>query len=292
MKKFARNIIYTLKYKFVQKKIRFEKVKSIEETINIIVDTGASVSRFGDGEFKWIDGIQQDSFQKDSYELSHKLKEVLVNKLDNHLVCITPAFYDLSNYERESRKYWKITLAKYGLKWREYLDNNRTYYNADISRPYISLVDKSNTYDHFNLLKKIWSQREILIVEGENSRLGVGNDLFQNSLNISRIIAPAQNAFDKYDEILKSVCKFSNNKLVLLALGPTATILAYDLAKKGFQAVDIGHIDIEYEWFLMGATSKVPVRGKEVNEVKTNELLELDDDIKDKYLSEIVEYIK
>ena len=27
----------------------------------------------------------------------------------------------------------------------------------------------------------------------------------------------------------------------LLALGPTATVLAYDLCKMGYQAVDIGH---------------------------------------------------
>ena len=37
---------------------------------------------------------------------------------------------------------------------------------------------------------------------------------------------------------------------MLIALGPTATILAYDLAEKGVQALDVGHIDIEYEWFL------------------------------------------
>lgn len=46
----------------------------------------------------------------------------------------------------------------------------------------------------------------------------------------------------------------------------TATVLAYDLAKNGYQAIDIGHIDIEYEWMLMGATEKIPVPGKFTNE--------------------------
>lgn len=35
-----------------------------------------------------------------------------------------------------------------------------------------------------------------------------------------------------------------------ILLDPTATVLAYDLAVQGFQAVDINHVDVEYEWFL------------------------------------------
>jgi hypothetical protein len=37
------------------------------------------------------------------------------------------------------------------------------------------------------------------------------------------------------------------DKLILIALGPTATVLAYDLAKKGYQAIDIGHLPSCYE---------------------------------------------
>lgn len=53
---------------------------------------------------------------------------------------------------------------------------------------------------------------------------------------------------------------------VLYALGPTATVLAYDLAKAGVQALDVGHINIEYEWFRMKATLKVPVPWRYENE--------------------------
>ena len=44
--------------------------------------------------------------------------------------------------------------------------------------------------------------------------------------------------------------KLSKNKLILIALGPTATVLSYDLYKLGYHVIDIGHADIEYEWFL------------------------------------------
>jgi hypothetical protein len=60
--------------------------------------------------------------------------------------------------------------------------------------------------------------------------------------------------------------------IVLMALGPIATIMAYDLAKLGILAIDIGHLDIEYEWFLMGATTKARVLGKYTYEAVYNKL--------------------
>ena len=42
--------------------------------------------------------------------------------------------------------------------------------------------------------------------------------------------------------------------LILISLGPTATVLAYDLSKLGYQAIDIGHTDLEYELLLRNET--------------------------------------
>jgi len=66
--------------------------------------------------------------------------------------------------------------------------------------------------------------------------------------------------------MLQEALKYSKDYLVLLAVGPTATVLAADLSSKGYQAIDIGHIDIEYEWYLHHATHKVPIKNKFVNE--------------------------
>ena len=58
----------------------------------------------------------------------------------------------------------------------------------------------------------------------------------------------------------------NKNKLILIALGPTATVLSYDLNKLGYQAIDIGHADIEYEWYLCKARGKISIKNKYVNE--------------------------
>lgn len=126
-------------------------------------------------------------------------------------------------------------------------------------------------------LKRIWENQEILIIEGEHTKLGINNDFFANAKGLKRIICPAKNAFSKYDEIMNAAKAIGKDKLILIALGPTATVLAYDLAKAGFWAVDVGHIDIEYSWFLEGKKDKSSVKGKFVNEAaeKLNEAANL-----------------
>ena len=124
------------------------------------------------------------------------------------------------------------------------------YGNQGISRFYLGLRDKGLSARILEKLKKIWDEKEILIIEGEFSRLGVGNDLFENAAGLSRLLCPAEDAFAKYDEILGAAKKYGKDKLILIALGPAATILSYDLARSGYWAIDIGHIDVEYMWML------------------------------------------
>ena len=71
-------------------------------------------------------------------------------------------------------------------------------------------------------------------------------------------------------------------------MGPTATILCYDLAKAGFWAVDIGHIDIEYMWFLRKATEKTPIPGRHVNEAEQQESLDLPEEYAENYIKSIL----
>ena len=82
----------------------------------------------------------------------------------------------------------------------------------------------------FNKLKSLWDSRDLVVVEGEKSRMGIGNNLFSNSNSIKRIICPSKNSFSKYKEILESVKEYEKDKLILISLGPTATFLAYDLS--------------------------------------------------------------
>lgn len=246
--------------------VQTPKVASLEDSINYIIQTHCSVSRLGDGEIKLIAG-RKLGFQDKNPILQKKMIEVLSKPIANHIVCLPDIFNNLSIYDSDSQKHWKKHLAFYRKYWYKYINKQTTFYNAFISRCYMMYQNPPMANRMFNLLKQIWQDKDVIIIEGEKSRLGVNNDLFNNTKSIKRILAPNRNAFNYYHPILEKVTQYDKTKyLILLALGPTATIMAYDLAKLGYQAIDIGHVDIEYEWFLIKATHKVPVHNKFVNE--------------------------
>ena len=260
-------------------------IMTLEETVETILKTGCSVSRFGDGEAKLVAGTDI-SFQRADPFAVNKLREVLSSDEPFHLVCLPDVFNDLSYMDADSAAHWKKHVAKYRRTWYSYLKADKTYGNAFVSRCYMMFNDKSRCRERFDLLRRLWDGRDILIIEGEKSRLGVGNDLFDNAASVKRILGPVSDAFSRYGELLRETVKNADGKLVLLALGPAATGLAFDLYRDGFQAIDIGHIDIEYEWFLSGAKYKTPVKNKYVNEAGAGSGVGNCDDAK--YLGEII----
>ncbi|MBQ3599718.1 MAG: SP_1767 family glycosyltransferase [Lachnospiraceae bacterium] len=241
-------------------------IRTIEETYEKIIKDKVSVSRFGDGEFKWMAQLPQNTFQKPSKKLQERLIEICKSDEENHIVCLSDTFGNLRKYNAYGREFWGCFMGMYRKKWMKFLKPGKVYYNTNMTRPYMDYLDKSPCEMRFQLLKKIWENRDVILVEGEKSRLGIGNDLFSTAKTVQRVLAPATDAFERYEKILEFVKQLPKDNLILIALGPTATVLAYDLAREGFQALDIGHVDVEYEWFRMGATSKVPLKNKYVNE--------------------------
>ncbi len=269
--KLVRNCIYYLLYYKNYKKItKNEKIHilSFDDTIHKIVNEGYSISRFGDGEFKWMLNIKQNSFQDSNEELTKRLKEVIQTDNKKILICLPDNLIDISNRTLESKAYWSKFCVKNFTQLKKYILSDKIYGNTNITRPYIGYKnkDKNLMKTKFDRLRLIWNKRDILIVEGEYTKLGIGNDLFKNSKSIKRIICPSKNAYENIKEIKEEIINNVENRLVLIALGPTATILAYDLGTLGIQAIDIGHVDIEYCWYLMGAKKKIKIDGKFVSE--------------------------
>lgn len=261
------NLEYELTAKIRDGKIRYPKILSWEKAVDEIVLRRKSISRFGDGEFDLMLG-KNNSFQDYDSELTERLQEVLVSNLSNHIVGIPDAYGYFENRTEEFIRCFRRHLCN-GNREKIYrmLDMEKEYYDSFLTRPYKDYEDKSKALEKFQYLKKIWEGRDLTIVEGEKTRLGVGNDLFTNANSCIRILAPCTNAWAKYKELLEEVLKTEKDRLVLIALGATATVLAYDLTNAGYQAVDIGHIDIEYEWYLKGVGNMVPIEGKYTNEV-------------------------
>ncbi len=264
------------------------KVMTCEETMEYILKTGCSVARYGDGEIKLTYGTDV-CFQVSTPELQKRLRQVIGGGDENLLVCLPNVFDEkgLSILNDEHTGFWKKHLSYFRKYWYKDLNFNYVYGDAFISRHYMNLKDKeTGLEDYFKLVKSLWEDKDIIIVEGEKSRLGMGNDLFDNAKSVRRILGPTAFSFDRYDDILEETKKQGKEVLYILAMGPSATVLAYDLSKAGFTAVDMGNIDTEYEWYKMKAVKKMPIKDKMVYEAGAGVGVgDVDDP---KYLSQII----
>ena len=257
------SLLYNLEPLFYQRKS--VHVFSSLETIFFILKDSLSVSRFGDGVLKIMHG-GNIAFQIYDKLLAVRLKELIKSNLDKHLVCIPRYLVDMNNITSDVKTFWKYSLMRNRALWNAFLNEEKFYGDALFTRFYMDLADKRISTLIIEKVKDIWCNKNIVIIEGRESRLGVGNDLFSGAMSIRRIICPTENAYSCFDKILSVAQKYDKNYLFLIALGPTATLLAYDLCLAGYQALDIGHIDIEYEWYLRNANKKIPITGKYVNE--------------------------
>jgi len=248
-------------------RVQIPTIKSADETLDKILQAKCSLSRFGDGEFSVING-SRIHFQDPCPKLAKRLKEVIASETSNLLIGLPDCFGSLDNYVPSVINFWRKWMSRKREMVYSHLDMNRVYYNAFLTRVYMPFNKTEEHYkncsEYFERVKKIWAGRDVVIYEGEGTRFGIFNDLLDGAKSISRILCPARSAFDKYDEILSAFNDISPDKLVLAALGPTATVLAYDLCNKGYQAIDIGHLDAEYEWFLRKDVIGTPLEFKYV----------------------------
>ena len=216
MKKFLLIIYYQVLafLKWLQKvhnilMLPFVKHPIIENTdvsIDYIIKNKCSVSRFGDGEFALLFG-GSIAFQEKNKRLKKLFKEIINNEKKNHITCLPFAILDTNNYTPKAKNYWDKYLIYNRLKLYSFLNFNKIYYDTQLSRLYMDTLNKSLVFKRFETIKEIWNDQDIVFVEGENSRLGIGNDLFNNANSIKRILCPSTNAFNVYDQIISYIIK-------------------------------------------------------------------------------------
>ena len=268
------------------------QILSGDKLLEKIIMQGNSLVRFGDGEFEMMRLKKRPWFQNPNEGLSSKLIQIINSCHENIEIAIADNFGNLDKYTEDAaegiREYMTLETRNAIMA---YLHMNRIYGDAYVTRPYLMYKDKNFASRIFSLYKRLWKNRNILMVEGRYTRMGINNGLFDGASSVTRIICPPQNAFDKYDVIYQKVCSNAkSDDLILISLGPTATVLSYDLAIAGYQAIDIVQLDHEYEWYLKKAVVRVEIENKMVSELswcrKPDEMDNME------YISQIIDVIE
>ncbi|MBU3658440.1 MAG: DUF1792 domain-containing protein [Flavobacteriales bacterium] len=215
----------------------YPKMESIEDTIEEIVNNRKSISRFGDGEYSLV-LYRNISFQTKSLSLAFRMFEILKEKSNPN--CLVGIIVPVLN---------QGPLGQYSLRYL-YENNihilrmftNKKYYSARISR--------EMTKESVVKLQNAWLNRNVIFVSGKNSRFDVNHKIFDGVKAKVSIWTLPVNAWSEYQKVLNEVISESkkiDDPLVICSIGPTATVMAYDLSSIGIQCLDLGHITNCYD---------------------------------------------
>ncbi len=213
------------------------KYADMMQTMNLIADKGLSIARYGDGELNLVCNINRHTdFQRNSFEINHKLSEILASSQSNLLVCLPI----ISLHEGFWRDFWFK-------QW--YLFSHHCklplYGTAQITRP---IFFKLYGLDAVQAWKKLWRGKRVCFVYGEGSRFEKDHFLFDEIIDHVEVLGKAKNAFEDIDTLIsESIALRADVDIYLIALGQTGTILASELAKRGVWALDIGHLPNSYD---------------------------------------------
>lgn len=240
-----------LYYELSDKKFSVKKPFIINpyDTINEIIEKKISISRFGDGEFELI-FKRSIPFQNFDIELQKRLRRIIQSKNINIGICI-PYFYwnEIFNYNNRVKNFIRKDFAPFRKEYESVIDFEKKYLATEFTQINMALGDNVDLDTYYSNVRRIWENKKVVLVHGENIFNEIRFNIFENAKSTQHVVAPSLNAFEKYDQILSEILPFEKDCLIILVLGPTATVLAYDLSELGYQALDFGHIAKDYDFY-------------------------------------------
>jgi hypothetical protein len=199
------------------------------ETLQRVL-AGASLARYGDGEFKHCANKRNVSQEYDP-RLSARLRDIL-RESGTCMVGIPNLNTDaLARMSDDKRAFWQ----PYGQSAANFLEPGRSYASAFLSRP--DSAPWIDTAEYWQLVESLWRNKDVTLVRGSDK--GLKPEDLTGAGTVTEVVCPRQHAFAEYDNILAHIGKPAR---VILCLGPTATVLAVDLAERGVHAIDLGHL--------------------------------------------------
>ena len=215
---------------------------TMRETMDQILERRLSLARYGDGELLLMSVPSHNlPFQRNSPELREGLKAALSPDWvapGKVLVALPPAW--------RGHLHWMGTYIKAWPTLKPLIDPSRRYGDAFVSRPEMFEKEGKSGIAQW---RRLWQGRPVLVVTGRGSRFDLIPELFDCAGKVDVLHTAPAHAFAEREAILQGVVERANaDTLVLLSLGPTATVLAHSIAAKGVQALDIGHLSASYNF--------------------------------------------
>lgn len=204
----------------------YPAVASERETLEA-AHRGLNLARYGDGELKIARGADAKS-QAGNPQLAQRLRSILMAKPRACLVCIP-------NIESKTPKidFWRQYA---GGAYTRFYNGRRGYGSSFITRP--DSAPWIDVPDYWARVIDLWRDRDVVLVRGSSKSL-CASDLGL-AKSVEEIVVSRQHAWADYEALMARLG--GEKRRVLLCLGATATVLAFDLAALGVHALDLGHV--------------------------------------------------
>lgn len=194
------------------------------------LDDGMSLARYGDGECKLMRGAAQVR-EPANPALAAELQHV-IRATDSPCLVGIPRLYEGGAKQQN----W-LTRAPSFLP---FLDPQRTYASAFISRP--DSAEHIRTLGYAQEVARLWHGKRVALVSERHVAIF---RLLQRSIptradgKMLHIPCPHRETYQQLDALEAQVLR-AHPDIALLSCGPAATCLAFRLALRGLQAIDLG----------------------------------------------------
>lgn len=209
-------------------------------TLHAIRDRRASMARFGDGELMLMLG-HGIYFQEYDRELASRLRSIIRQPTKNFLIGLPP--FDGMSITKQK---WQASWARYRRLFSFLVQQHGRYHSAAVSRP--AMVRDLPPIEFYEDVATLWDGRDVVIVH--HTEISPAHPMLRSARTVRHITCLKEHAFRQYASLLQRATAAHTefpDALFLIAAGPTACLLAWDLAQLGAQALDVGHMMSAYD---------------------------------------------
>lgn len=226
-------------------------ILNVEDTLDLLLENPKSFCRYGDGEILLING-RGIPFQDYDERLSKRLREILQSTDDKCYIGIDDHYFQATaNLADYVKGYVRLNALEMRTAMLKYCNRKRLYIATNITCFYMNEKRLKEEYKvHYDKVKELFRNRKLAIFSGRTVFDKINHDVFEYAAELKHIFNESKNAWSHYEEILNATRQFPKDWTLCFILGPTATVLAYDLAQEGYTAWDIGHIAKDYDAFI------------------------------------------
>ncbi len=223
------------------------KILNKNESIKLILDSGKSFVRFGDGEIRLMQGLNQP-FQKYEIEIVRRLYHILENPRKDILVALNREYY-ASGYTHGNNCFLRRNAYDFRCFLQKYCNSEAVY--IDGACTFGVWGDRSeNSYLFWDKWKKAFKERTIAIVCGEHILDKLEYDVFELAKSKQFIYGPKKNAWDKHEEIIEKIKQVDKQTIIVFILGMAGKAMIPEVTDLGYVAWDVGHLAKSYNAFM------------------------------------------